>query len=332
MRNLEFELVYLTLLTKEGLKPLSRWEGDFKDKELSFIRDMGLRTGIVERSLKTGERIEELIFSKDKSLIEIYTKRFIKTPLKKTPEIMRFEGRLFGYPECCVEYFIKEGYAENGLAPEDQRILFWWVCPECRITPLLLPKYKRIHKKAKRLYAKLGYNQKFSLKRIAIGVSLLSSIALATTALDISPIPAQLKDPHRLNIPNDRDKDFLDDSIEHLFNLDPNNPDTNHNGILDGVELSRRMWVIIKHLPTSKQSDRPYRVEHTAYGIERCEICGEEMNMGRVEIINPVKGISISFPYMGLHYMRHGSFKYQGSDNKGIVDAGLLGKVLEMIE
>ena len=153
----------------------------------------------------------------------------------------------------------------------------------------------RIHKKAKRLYAKLGYNQKFSLKRIAIGVTLLSSIALATTALDISPIPAQLKDPH-------------------------------------GVELSRRMWVIIKHLPTSKQSDRPYRVEHTAYGIERCEICGEELNMGRVEIINPVKGISISFPYMGLHYMRHGSFKYQGSDNKRIVDAGLLGKVLEMVE
>ena len=63
LKNLEFELAYLSLLTKEGLKPLSRWEKAFDSTTEESLRRLGLKTRVVERSVQSGRRLRELLFS-----------------------------------------------------------------------------------------------------------------------------------------------------------------------------------------------------------------------------------------------------------------------------
>jgi hypothetical protein len=145
IKAIDFELAYLALLTCEGLKPLSRWEKPLDDQGLRILQQLGLLTKQIHRTVKTGKEIVETIFSRLPAYIELYERRFADTPIDKSAETQRLEGFLFGYPACCTDQYIHKPYAPNNIPPEEQKMLFHWACRDCKITPILLPAYKRLH-------------------------------------------------------------------------------------------------------------------------------------------------------------------------------------------
>lgn len=145
LKEIDFELAYLALLTSEGIKPLSRWEKPLDNHGLGLLQQLGLLTKQIRRRVLTGKQVIETIFSRSPGYIQLYEQRFANSPIDKSAETQRLEGFLFGYPACCVEQYMRRPYAPNNLPPEDQKILFHWACKGCKITPLLLPAYKRLH-------------------------------------------------------------------------------------------------------------------------------------------------------------------------------------------
>lgn len=145
LKAIDIELAYLALLTREGLKPLSRWEKPLDDHGLGLLQGIGLLTKQIRRTVKTGKDVFETIFSVSAGYIRLYDKRFGGKPVDKSAEVQRFEGFLFGFPPCCVDEYIQHPYAKNNLNPEDQKILFHWACKDCKITPLIFPSYKNIY-------------------------------------------------------------------------------------------------------------------------------------------------------------------------------------------
>jgi hypothetical protein len=134
---------------------------------------------------------------------------------------------------------------------------------------------------------------------------------------------------HQLSIAEDVDNDALNATEETHFGTQPNLPDTDNDGVRDGVELGRALVAKVDSLPRSPQPNSPYRVDAYANGLEQCEICGESHNMGFVSVINPAQGDQLTMPFIGLHAMRHGGFAYDGMVHDGRVDpiklAALLG-------
>ena len=145
LKEIDLELAYLAVLTREGLKPLSRWEKSLTDGDLELLQRTGLITKQVRRTVKTGKEIVETIFSRTPAYIQLYEQAFGNTPIDKSPQTKRFEGFLFGYPPCCVNQYIRKPYAPNNLPQQQQKILFHWACRDCKITPELLPVYKNAH-------------------------------------------------------------------------------------------------------------------------------------------------------------------------------------------
>jgi hypothetical protein len=145
LKEIDFELAYLALLTCEGLKPLSRWEKPLDGHGLGLLQQIGLLTKQIQRTVKTGKEVLENIFGTSAGYIQLYEKRFAGTPIDKSAQTIRFEGFLFGFPPCCVDEYIRHPYAKNNLNPEDQKILFHWACKDCKITPLILPACKSIY-------------------------------------------------------------------------------------------------------------------------------------------------------------------------------------------
>ena len=145
LKEIDFELAYLALLTREGLKPLSRWEKDIDQAGLASLQQMGLLTRQIRRTAKTGKQLVETIFSRSPACIGLYEERFRNSPIDKSAEAQRLEGFVFGYPPCCVNRYIEQPYAPNNLKADEQEILFHWACPGCKITPILLHAYKRLH-------------------------------------------------------------------------------------------------------------------------------------------------------------------------------------------
>lgn len=145
LKEVDEQLAYLALLTCCGVKPLSRWEKPLTQECVTLLTQMNLYTASILRSVKIGRKITETIFSTLKSYLDIYKSRFHQTPVDKSSETVRFEGYLFGFPPCCVDAFVKQPYVQNHLPEEDQKILFHWACPNCQITPYLLPSYRQLH-------------------------------------------------------------------------------------------------------------------------------------------------------------------------------------------
>ena len=158
LKEIDFELAYLALLTYEGLKPLSRWEKPLDQNSIELLSRMDMVTKQIRRKVKTGlpprlssrdeaagDEVIETIFSRPPAYIELYEQRFANTPVDKSAETQRIEGFLFGYPPCCVEQYIIKPYAPNNLTDSQQKILFHWACNNCTITPLLLPAYEKIY-------------------------------------------------------------------------------------------------------------------------------------------------------------------------------------------
>jgi len=145
LKEIDFELAYLAMLTREGIKPLSRWEKPLADKDLELLQRVGLLTKQVRRTVKSGKEFVETIFSRTPAYLRLYEQAFGNTPIDKSPPTQRLEGFLFGYPPCCVNQYIRKPYAPNNMAEQQQKILFHWACRGCKVTPALLPAYQRVH-------------------------------------------------------------------------------------------------------------------------------------------------------------------------------------------
>jgi hypothetical protein len=144
LKEIDFELAYLAVLTFKGLKPLSRWEKTLAEDDLELLRQLGLLTKQIDRTVRTGRQVTETIFSRASIYMQLYEQAFGNTPIDKSARTQLFEGFLFGYPSCCVSQYIRKPYAPNNLTRQQQKILFHWACPNCKITPLLLPAYQTI--------------------------------------------------------------------------------------------------------------------------------------------------------------------------------------------
>jgi hypothetical protein len=144
LKEIDFELAYLAALTSKGLKPLSRWEKTLAEDDLELLRQLGLLTKQIDRTVRTGRQVTETIFSRASIYMQLYEQAFGNTPIDKSARTQLFEGFLFGYPSCCVSQYIRKPYAPNNLTRQQQKILFHWACPNCKVTPLLLPAYQAI--------------------------------------------------------------------------------------------------------------------------------------------------------------------------------------------
>lgn len=137
-----------------------------------------------------------------------------------------------------------------------------------------------------------------------------------------------LEDPHQEPVIGDSDEDLLANHEEVEIGYDPRNPDEDGNFHLDGPHLGEELFVCIEGLPQGPLEDQVYRIEHYAYGNETCGVCGEAINMGFVEIVNPMNSLRIEIPYIGLHGLKHGTFDYRGDVNSGRILLPLLLQVL----
>ncbi|NIN00790.1 MAG: hypothetical protein GTO24_22735 [candidate division Zixibacteria bacterium] len=328
LRNMEFDLLYLGLLTKEQVKPLSRWEGEFRRTEIKALKSLGLKTKTVERDLASGRISQELVFSEDAEMIRAYANAFAKKPIDHSRETALLEGRLFGYPECCVNSFVTHGYAPNGLSKEDQKILFHWACSDCKFTPGLLPRYRDIYEEARRLRS--GYSVRSAGgRRVAALVSTLglASCLLLAGCSHKSTSPTQETDVHWITLEKDADQDYLKDEWEVHLGLSPYLRDTDRNGVLDGPQLAKSMSSIIQNPPD--WIDWLEFQANDMRGFYTCSKCGQGVNMGFVQITNTRKNESIQVGYLSLHFMQHGSFAYEGGGGvAGVVNPVQLDSVL----
>lgn len=328
LKSIEFDLLYLALLTKRQVKPLSRWEKKFGPSEIKALKSLGLKSRSIERRLESGRRIEELVFSKSDEPIEAYADAFERRRVDNSFDTALLEGKLFGYPECCVKSFATHGYLPNELASEDQEILFYWACPNCKVTPGLLPRYRSVHEEAKRL--QLEYHaKKVSRKQVAELVTCvgLTSCLLLTGCGHKSTNPKPETDVHWIVLEKDADQDYLKDEWEGHFRLNPSKRDTDRDGVPDGPQLAKSMWNTIQNCPDSL--DWVEVKSRHMYGLYTCSKCGKTVNMGYVEITNLQSNTSICVDILALHFMEHGSFAYEAKEGiTGVVNPIELDSVL----
>ena len=326
MTKLGFELAYLTQLTQAGLKPLSRWESRFDETSRRTLETAGLKTRVVERSVRSGKRVRELIFSPSDACLDLYAGSFDGTAIRRDTASMRLEGRLFGYPACCVESFLTRPYAKNSLRRADQRILFHWACPGCAVTPRLLPEYRRIYQQCRQLHRQRLVRAAVQCSAAGVAsVRRTAVLAASLLALGASPAMAQI-DPHWLppGSGEDPDADYLTTVEEIILGKNPAQPDENGNGVPDGVDLAQAMSAALELLPTAPSASQPYLEHHLTWGLESCEVCGAVTNMGLMVVVNPLENQTVSIPYIAKHFLDHGSFSYSGTEHAGRINPPLL--------
>lgn len=320
LNQLDFDLVYLAMLTQERIKPLSRWEASWDPRTEALLEEMGLLHHRIRRRARNGRRVEELVFSRSARLIQDYATLFDETLLSGAPDATRQEGLLFGYPACCGERFLTQGYAANGLSRRDQRILFHWACPECRVTPGLLDAYREIHRRCRKARGDRGRDFRVGAyaealhQRAAEVASWAAMLAVAGGLSMAASGVAQTNLAHLLPTVGDFDEDGLKDVEEWFFNTQTNLPDTDANGLLDGYDVARRLWLQAGALSRTPQTHAPYASEYLAKGTVRCEVCGAIVNMGFLQVVNPVESTEVAVPFLALHFMEHGGLVYQSDD------------------
>ena len=142
---------------------------------------------------------------------------------------------------------------------------------------------------------------------------------------------------------NDLDADLLADSEELAAGYNLYNPDQDNDLTPDGIEFAKQCAGVIDALPVYHPTetvviDELHKLNFFQKGLELCEICGDEVNMGYWQIVNPKLGLSVDVYDITCHYMSHGSLSYSGLQfdephdpfHNGRVDIELLAKILEM--
>jgi hypothetical protein len=347
--HLDFELAYLALLSRYNIKRLSRWEGRLSPFHISILRDLGLEVAEVRRKLLFGRKTWETVFSTHKRWTDFYRSTFEMTRIRETPDEVRRKGFLFGYPSCCVEAFIRKPYTRNGLLPRDQEILFHWACLDCRVTPGLIKEYRGVHGECLKIFGGRAPERRLPRYRkqrpapitlrhalgrhgapVAAGLSalLLLPFGGCTTEKNACEPGCELPDLHVLAPGDDTDADYLSYEEEILSGHSTHGFDTDGDGVPDGIAYAAFLLDLIDSLPQGMQPDTPYRIDQATDGVETCDICGVQVDMGYVEIHNPMRELDVYVPYICLHYLEHGSLGYAGDIHVGRLDLARLKRVL----
>jgi len=336
LSSLPFELAYLAMLTRRGVKRLSRWERSLSPEHTDLIRSMGLHVRPVTRRTLFGRKVSETVFAAREAAADFYVSRFDGKRLSSSPGETRLKGFIFGYPSCCVEEFIRHPYSKNGLSRRDQRILFHWACPGCKVTPGLIKEYGDIYRECAKVlrpapahHATSAASRKrdaFPVLRLLRQASVPAAAGLA--AMLLLPAAARGDDPHWLAVPDDLDSDYAIFAEEVLAGYSWRGAYSVSDSLLDGVYLAHFLHAMIESLPDTPQTDQPYKEYEFVYGIETCDVCGADFNMGSIRIVNPQRGLEMEFPIIGLHYLEHGSLSYMGTVHDGRVDLYALKRVL----
>jgi uncharacterized protein (UPF0212 family) len=111
---------------------------------------------------------------------------------------------------------------------------------------------------------------------------------------------------HLFKAQSDSDGDGLKDQEEAQFRCDKGVADTDGDGVPDGFRLARQMWRAVNSLSRTPNS-ACYAVDHLLRGLVTCEVCGRQVNMGWVELINSSANLKLDLSYLNLHFMEHGS-------------------------
>ncbi|MCK4358776.1 MAG: T9SS type A sorting domain-containing protein [Candidatus Cloacimonetes bacterium] len=324
LKKLDFQLAYLAMLTKQQIKPLSRWEKGTNLKHFTTLKKFGLKVENVKRKLLNGKYTSETIFSTKSKYLDIYLRNFENKPIAIQKSDREKEGFLFGYPSCCVKNFVEDGYTKNPYIGKEQEILFHWVCPHCRITPSLIPYYQKIYNECQLLFSesngKLFPHNISSFSKKALPYAAAFLLALGAPVINSNKLFA---DDHWLPVFGDNDNDYLSYKEEILmgtqcFYLYPTSADS----------IAKSYKTIIDSLPRETSDTTCYAIDIFANGFYNCPICGETANMGFVVIYNPLRNLEIDIPYMALHFMEHGSFSYAIGQDTTRIDIELLKKVL----
>ncbi len=325
LTGLDPQLAYLVLLTRYGLKPLSRWEGRLDDRQHNLIGSAGLELEPITRRTRIGRKIRQTVFARNARAVRLYRDRFQDTPLRQTPDEIRKEGWFFGYPSCCVDAFIKRPYVPNRLAPEDQQILFHWACPDCVVTPGLLREYRRIHRECEHLFRgvrPIELRPRFNpIPRRLLPVA--ASLALAAGSVAIASNQPPSFDPHWLAAPDDVDGDYLSVAEEIVGGTIWDNADTNGDLVLDGVEMSYKIWQLIMSPPPGILVEYHFIMDY-----EPCLVCGIPVDMGLVRIIHTARGLQHDLHFITLHFLEHGCLQYAGGLHQGRVDLDPVKRIL----
>jgi len=326
--SLDPELRYLVLLTRAGLKPLSRWEAPLDEAAIRALRRQGLFVDIVERRTRFGRRLHETVFARKAGYVDLYRRRYHATRLRDTPKDARLQGHLFGYPSCCVEAFVAEPYTPNGLDPRDQAILFHWACRSCRTTPGLVREYRR----ANAIWGDGGVAPEGSRGRPRMWTTGAVSKVAASIALaaGTAAFAAPSTNTHWTLVREDADIDGLSIADEITLGTSWHVPDTDGNQVGDGDQMGAMLLQIIQHPPAWITVE-----EWPMCGVVNCTVCGETVNMGYVVVANQRNGLSIELKYMALHAITNGCARYSyihmpgAPVQYGDVDLDLLKRVLQ---
>jgi len=320
----DFEFYYLVELTRQKIKPLSRWEKPLPERSHHWLRRHGLYVERIPRKTLSGKEIAETIFSASQYYTDFYQKKFSDTYISNSPKNQQLEGFLFGYPSCCVKEFIRHPYAPNNFDQNLQSLLFHWTCDGCRSTPGLIPYYREIHKTVSEWYQqelsvrKRVRNNANSLYKIVAGLLLSSSFLSAQSITDST---------HYIPLPDDVNENALKYAEEiYLGTFD-------HGFQSANCESYAKLFkTLIDSLPDSIQTDRAYKIENKLRGVVQCSKCGDYINMGYVSVVNPLRTLQLDIPYLGLHFMGKGFFSYSDDEEYQRVDIDTLKKIIYPFE
>jgi hypothetical protein len=174
----------------------------------------------------------------------------------------------------------------------------------------------------------------------------LHALAHGSFAYDGSTWPNQRANPvelyrtmktHSLHIQNDSDQDGLTDTEEIHFGFNPTVMDSDGDGISDGMDLAIEMNTILESLPTQYVPNGPYLIHHLTFGHWNCLLCGEDINMGFMELFNSdISTDPIIISYYAHHFLKNGSFAFEGRIESGQwldgrLDPINLGQYLEIV-
>ena len=317
----DFEFYYLAELTRQKIKPLSRWEKALPLKAIHWLKQNGLFVKKIPRKTQSGKKVVETLFSTSSNYLELYRRKFSHTLINKDAATQRLEGFLFGYPSCCVEQFIRHPYATNNLSQAEQSLLFHWACNNCRSTHDLLPDYQKIYHDVLE-----WYNHEFSQKQI--NQHYPKSIYKTAAALLFSVGNLMAQNPadslHYIQLPGDININGLSYSEEIYVGAYEE-----YNISHDCQRFAKLFKSIIDTLPNTSQTDRAFRIDNMMRGVIQCPKCGITINMGYVTVINPLRNLQMDIPYMGLHFMEKGFFSYGSDEDYQRVNIDTLKKIID---
>jgi len=322
MNDLEF--YYLVELTRQKIKPLSRWEKPLDNETQHWLQRQGFYLETIPRKTESGKRIFETVFSTFRRYTNLYHRKFYNEFLNKNVQTQTLEGFLFGYPSCCVQQFIRWPYGPNNLSKNQQSLLFHWACPNCRVTPELLPYYQSIHD-----HITEWHSHTFPLKKSETPYRRLLHKAAAALLLSTGLLSAQtsIDSTHYIPLANDPSGLYYAEEI-YL------GTDLQSYSLQDCQTYARLFKSIIDTLPAyslptdTLPTDRTYKVDHLLRGVLQCPKCGQNINMGYVSLVNPLRNLQLDIPYLGIHFMENGFFSYGTNDAPQRVDIDTLKKIL----